>query len=112
MGRVVDLAKLYNRTNRFHKAEKLLRRTVQDIKSRNIDDDWLIGLAESELGYSLYKQSKDLEAEGLLINGYNLLKKKKRKELFHKKKSITKIIEFYKYKNREDKVAEFTNNLK
>ncbi|MCB0752636.1 MAG: tetratricopeptide repeat protein, partial [Ignavibacteriae bacterium] len=50
VGRVVDLAKLYNRTNRFHKAEKLLRRTVQDIKSRNIDDDWLIGLAESELG--------------------------------------------------------------
>lgn len=110
-GRVVMLADLYNRTNRFLKAEKLLREEVSILKKSSSDDVWLIGLAESELGYSLFKQSKDLEAEGLLIDGYNLLKKYKGEKNSLTKKSLTKIIDFYKSKGRSNKVLEYSSQI-
>ena len=110
-GRVVILADLYNRTNRYLKAEKLLRKELNFLKKNNIDDIWLIGLAESELGYSLYKQSKDLEAEGLLIDGYNVLKNNKGKKSYITKKALEKIIDFYKSKERPDKVLEYSSQI-
>ncbi|MCB0729945.1 MAG: serine/threonine protein kinase [Ignavibacteriae bacterium] len=107
-GRVVSLAELYNRTNRYKEAEILLREEIKELEGKKIDDDWLIGFAESELGYSLFKQSKDLEAEGILITGYNLLKQRKGKESSITKDALKKIIDFYKHKNRKDKAAEYS----
>jgi tetratricopeptide (TPR) repeat protein len=48
--RILSLADLYNRTNRFSKAEELLRNELRLLKSNENDEDWLIGLTESELG--------------------------------------------------------------
>lgn len=109
--RVVILADLYNRTNRYSKAEKLLRKELTLLKKNNIDNIWLIGLAENELGYSLFKQSKDLEAEGLLIDGYNLLKKNKGEKSYLTKNALIKIIDFYKSKGRTDKVIEYSSQI-
>lgn len=110
-GRVVSLADLYNRTNRYSKAEELLRKELNLLKNSDIDDDWLIGRTESELGYSLFKQSKNLEAEGLLINGYNILKKNKGEKSYLAKKALEKIIAFYKTRGRNDKVAEYSSQI-
>lgn len=110
-GRIILLAKLYNRTKKFTKAEELLRKEIIYLKNKKIDDEWLIGVAKSELGYSLFKQSKDLEAEGYLIDGYNELKVKKGKSSSYAKQSLKKIIDFYKSKNRQDKVAEFSSQI-
>ena len=72
----------------------------------------MIGLAESELGYSLFKQSKDLEAEGLLVNGYNIVKKNKGEKSYITKNALQKIIDFYSSKGRKDKVAEYSYSSK
>jgi serine/threonine protein kinase len=108
--RILSLADLYNRTNRFSKAEELLRNELRLLKSNENDEDWLIGLTESELGYSLFKQSKNIEAEGLLVNGYNTIKKYKGEKSYISKKALKKIIDFYKSKGREDKVLEYETN--
>ncbi|MCB0748068.1 MAG: tetratricopeptide repeat protein, partial [Ignavibacteriae bacterium] len=111
-GRIVSLAELYNRTNRYSKAEELIRKELTLLKKSDIDEDWLIGLAESELGYSLFKQSKDLEAEGLLVNGYNIVKKNKGEKSYITKNALQKIIDFYSSKGRKDKVAEYSYSSK
>ena len=109
--RVVILADLYNRTERYAEAEELLRKELSLLKNSDISDVWLIGLTESELGYSLFKQSKDLEAEGLLINGYNALKKYKGEKSYLTKKALEKIIDFYTSKGRTDKVEEYSSQI-
>jgi len=106
-GRIVALADLYNRTNRFSEAESILREELASLRSKNIDDVWLIGLVESQLGYSLYYQKKNIEAEGLLVNGYNTLKKGKGATSSITKTALKKIIEFYNSKGRLDKVKEY-----
>lgn len=106
-GRIVTLADLYNRTNRFSKAEELLRNELKTLKQNDADDIWLVGLTESILGYSLFKQSKDIEAEGVLVNGYNILKKNKGAKSYITKIALDKIIEFYNSKGRIDKVKEY-----
>lgn len=108
-GRIISLAELYNRTNRFSESEKLLRNELNILKKNDIDDIWLIGLTESELGYSLFKQSKDIEAEGLLVNGYNILWKNKGEKSYLTKKALEKIIDFYTSKGRTDKVLEYSS---
>ena len=106
-GRIVSLAELYNRTKRYEEAEELLRTELNLLKSKN-DGTWLVGFAESELGYSLFKQSKDIEAEGLLVNGFNNLKKHKGEKSSITIKALKKIIDFYKSKGRKDKVQEYS----
>lgn len=108
-GRIIKLAELYNKTNRFIEAENLLNEEIKMLKSKKIDDTWLIGLAKSELGYSLHKQNKDLQAEGLLINGYNILKKQKGKNSSITAASLKRIIDFYRSKGRKDKVEEYSS---
>ena len=110
-GRIVTLADLYNRTNRFSQAEELLRKELVLLKKSDISDIWLIGLTESQLGYSLFKQSKDIEAEGLLVNGYNILRKNKGEKSYITKKALEKIIDFYTSKGRTDKVAEYSKQM-
>jgi serine/threonine-protein kinase len=105
--RIIALADLYNRTKKHSKAEELLRNELNFLKKNEQYDNWIIGLAESELGYSLFKQSKYLEAEGFLINGYNIVKKSKGEKSDITKKALEKIIVFYTAKGREDKVNEF-----
>lgn len=107
--RIVNLAELYNKTNRFNLSEQILRNELRKIKNKEIDDKWIVGLAESELGFSLFKQRKNLEAEGFLINGYNILEKHKGKESSYTKNAQNKIIEFYKSIGRNDKVKFFTS---
>lgn len=107
VGRVNSLADLYIRTGRYKKSEHLLREELSMLKNKDIKDGWLVGLTESLLGYSLFKQSKNLEAEGLLINGYNVIRDKKGKWCSESKKALQRIIDFYKSKKREDKVKEF-----
>jgi serine/threonine protein kinase/Tfp pilus assembly protein PilF len=107
-GRIIKLAELYNRTDRYKEAEEILRKELNYLKSKNIDDVWLIGFAESELGYSLFKLNKNIEAEGLLVNGYNILKKHKGEKSSTTAKALKKIIDFYKAKGRNDKVEEYS----
>ena len=107
--RVVNLAELYNKTKKYELSEQILRKEINKIKNKKTDDKWLIGLAESELGLSLFKQSKNLEAEGFLINGYNTLKKLKGEESSITKNALKKIIEFYKSLGRNDKVKFYTS---
>lgn len=108
-GRILALADLYNRTSRYSEAEVLLRKEITLLKE--IDSSWLLGLSESHLGYSLFKQSKSLEAEGLLVNGYNNIKRDKGKNSIHSKKALNRIIDFYKSNNRNDKVKEYSSFL-
>ncbi|MCW8848532.1 MAG: tetratricopeptide repeat protein, partial [Melioribacteraceae bacterium] len=110
-GRVAILADLYNRTKRYSEAEELLRKELYLLKKGELDDDWLIGLTESELGYSLFRQSRDLEAEGLLVNGYNILKKNKGRKSHITRKALEKIINFYTSKGRTDKAEEYSSQI-
>ncbi|MBK8944596.1 MAG: serine/threonine protein kinase [Ignavibacteriae bacterium] len=110
-GRIVSLADLYNRTKRYKEAEELLRNEIKILDENKIKDGWLTGTIESQLGFSLHKQSNDIEAEGLLINGYNHIKKSKVENSLQTKKALNKIIEFYTSKKRKDKVEEYIKQL-
>ncbi len=107
-GRTIWLADLYNRISKFKKAENLLRDQLRIVKNKPLENNWITAVAKSQLGYSLFKQSKNLEAEGLLVNGFNLLKKKKGKKNSETVKSLRRIIEFYKVKGRKDLVKKYS----
>lgn len=102
---------MYNRISKFDRAENLLREQLKNLKNKSSENLWLVAISESQLGYSLFKQSKNLEAEGLLIRGFNLLKEKKGMKNSNTKKSLERIIDFYKSKGREDKVLEYSSKL-
>jgi len=109
--RVNWLADLYIQTSRNVKAERLLRGQAEREDSTKEKNKWLIGETKSLLGYSLFKQFKNLEAEGLLVYGYNTLKKEKSVYNSETQKALQRLLEFYSYKGRKDKVREYSNEL-
>ncbi len=106
--RNIWLADLYNRISHFKKAEILLREQLAIVKNNPLENNWITAVAKSQLGYSLFKQSNFLEAEGLLIYGFNLLKEKKSIKNRETQKALNRIIEFYKNKKRKDLVKRYS----
>lgn len=111
LGRINWLSDLYNRTEKFTESARLLREELNAIKNKPAENHWMAAVAGSQLGYSLFKQNKNLEAEGLLVNSFNLLKKKKGKNNSETVKALMRIIEFYKAKGRKDLVEQYSSIL-
>jgi eukaryotic-like serine/threonine-protein kinase len=109
--RVNWFADLYISTARYFEAEKILREQIDSIEGTKMEKNWLFGESKSLLGYSLFQQSKDLEAEGHLISGFNSLKTLKGIKNSATITSLKRIIEFYRLKKREDKVLEYSSQL-
>jgi len=111
ISRVNWISELLIETGRFNEAEKLLREQLDSLKGNPSENNWMIGEIKSLLGYSLFKQSKDLEAEGMLIHGFNIIIEKKDKNNLEAKKARNRIVEYYSSKGREDKIKDFTSKL-
>lgn len=111
LGRINWLSDLYNRTAKFTQSAKLLKEELNAIKNKPTENHWLAAVAKSQLGYSLFKQGKNLEAEGLLVYGFNTLKEKKGISNLATQKALKRIIEFYKTKGRNDMVKKYSKEI-
>jgi len=101
------LSDLYNQTSRFTEAEELLRIQLDSVRNKPLETHWLTSVTKSILGYCLYKQDKNLEAEGLMIYAYNAISEQRGKNNPEAQKALQRIIEFYRSQNRMDKVSEY-----
>ena len=93
--RTVDFANLLasisvglDQAEQFSKAEILLRECLQ-IRSSELSDHWSTSNAKSLLGVALSKQGKVVEAEPLLIEGYQELKSQGSKDPACPKQRVT-----------------------
>ncbi|MEE9431373.1 MAG: serine/threonine-protein kinase [Melioribacteraceae bacterium] len=109
--KIIYITDLYNQTARYDKAQKLLEKEIALVENISIKNRWQIPIAKSQLGYSLFKQDKNLEAEGLLVHGYNVLSK----ELYkteETQKALNRILEFYESIGRKDMVKKYSSKEK
>ena len=109
--RVNWISDLYIRIGRYSDAESMLMKQIDLLEEGDHSNSLVFGESKSLLGYCLFKQSKDLEAEGFLVTGYNIIKEHEDTSNRILKNSLNRILEFYNSKGRSDKVREYSSFL-
>jgi serine/threonine-protein kinase len=107
--RVNWISDLYIRTGRYSEADIMLRSQIELLENEGHTNTSVFGESKSLLGYCLFKQSKDLEAEGMLVTGYNMIKEHENTNNWDLKRSLSRILEFYNSRGRVDKVREYSS---
>jgi eukaryotic-like serine/threonine-protein kinase len=109
------LAMLHLERQKFAEAE-LLARECLTIREQSIPGDWLTFHARSLLGGSLLGQRKYVEAEPLLLSGYEGLKEREDKmradvRALRLKQSLQRLAELYEATAQPDQAAEWQRRL-
>jgi tetratricopeptide (TPR) repeat protein len=114
MASVADLALVYQSQGKFAESEALAREALEfDRKKR--PDDWQSFRAESLLGASLAGQRKYVEAEPLLLEGYQGMAVRKDRidvpDWYHLDRAGEWIVQLYQDWGKPDKAAEWRVKL-
>jgi hypothetical protein len=114
MASASDLALDYQSQGKFAKSEALAREALEfDRKKR--PDDWQSFRAESLLGASLAGQKKYVEAEPLLLEGYQGMALRKNRiavpDWYHLDRATEWIVQLYQDWGKPDKAAEWRGKL-
>jgi tetratricopeptide (TPR) repeat protein len=115
MASAADLALAYQSQRKFAESEALAREALEFDRKKQ-PDDWQRFRAESLLGASLAGQKKYVEAERLLLEGYQgMLARKDRidvPEWYHLDRAREWIIQLYQAWGKPEKAAEWREKLK
>ena len=115
MASAADLALAYQSQGKFAESEALAREVLEFDRKKH-PDDWQRFRAESLLGASLAGQKKYVEAEPLLLEGYQgMLARKDRidvPEWYHLDRAREWIIQLYQAWGKPEKAAEWREKLK
>jgi hypothetical protein len=110
MASAADLALAYMSERKFAQSEPLARE-VLDFNRRKQPDDWQRFRAESLLGASLGGQKKYVEAEPLLLEGYQGMVARKERigmpDWYHLDRAREWIVQLYQAWNQPEKAAEW-----